>query len=370
MGDDQPRHVRGEHGHAALGVVEHPGAAPDQHQRQRDRGVDHADADAAEGELQELLHASPSGPSLRSPGSDAAARRRPRGWPRRPRRPPCPRLSTRPWSAIASALRAFCSTSSTVSPTSSRSCLIRSMTCATIRGARPSDGSSSSSTRGAAISARAMTRICRSPPDSVRRRPAAPLGQHREPAVGVAQGRGPAGPVAPGQRAEAQVLLHGELGDDALSLGHVRHARPGRCPRAGAGPGRCRRPAIRPSRGRTSPLIVRSSVVLPAPLAPSTAVIVPGRAVTETPSSTVTPPYPATIPSTVSARRLGPGSVMPRPPRLRGTPRSPPGSPAPAPACRPRSACRSPARRSCCRSTSSGPSGARSPPRPCPRPPA
>ena len=48
-------------------------------------------------------------------------------------------------------------------------------------------------------------------------------------------------------------------------------------------------------------MIVRSSVVLPAPLAPSTAVIVPGRAETETPSSTVTAPYPATIPSTVSA---------------------------------------------------------------------
>ncbi len=78
-----------------------------------------------------------------------------------------PRLSTMPWSAMASALRAFCSTSSTVSPESSRSWRTRSMTWATILGARPSDGSSSSSTRGAVIRARAMTRICRSPPDSV-----------------------------------------------------------------------------------------------------------------------------------------------------------------------------------------------------------
>ena len=84
-----------------------------------------------------------------------------------------------PLSAMPSALRAFCSTSSTVRPASSRSCRIRSMTWATIFGASPSDGSSSSSTRGAAISARAMTRICRSPPDSVpaaRRRRSASTG--------------------------------------------------------------------------------------------------------------------------------------------------------------------------------------------------
>ena len=54
------------------------------------------------------------------------------------------------------------------------------MTWATIFGARPSDGSSSSSTRGLAISARAITRICRSPPDSVpalRPRAAASIGK-------------------------------------------------------------------------------------------------------------------------------------------------------------------------------------------------
>src|SRR5580700_11207877 len=63
----------------------------------------------------------------------------------------------------------------------------------------------------------------------------------------------------------------------------------------------------RPRRGRTNPLIARSSVVLPAPFAPSTAVIVPGRAETETPSSTGPPPYPATMSSTASAV----ASVMP-----------------------------------------------------------
>ena len=110
---------------------------------------------------------------------------------------------------------------------------------------------------------------------------------------------------------------------------------------------------------------MRSSVVLPAPLAPSTAVIVPGRAEIETPSSTGTPPYPATMPSTASARcpacscpsRPGQSCPPPRParlplrrarspgrrsarpgpcpvfwarsPRRRGTRRSPPDRPAP-----------------------------------------
>ncbi len=41
-----------------------------------------------------------------------------------------------------------------------------------------------------------------------------------------------------------------------------------------------------PARGRSRPEIVRSSVVLPAPLAPSTAVMVPLAASIETPSST------------------------------------------------------------------------------------
>ena len=48
--------------------------------------------------------------------------------------------------------------------------------------------------------------------------------------------------------------------------------------------------ATRPFRARTSPLIVASRVVLPAPFAPSTAVIVPGRAVMDTSWSATTPP--------------------------------------------------------------------------------
>ena len=69
-------------------------------------------------------------------------------------------------SAISSATSAFCSTSSTVVPCSLTSLMV-SKTDSTSTGARPIDGSSSSSSRGAAISARPIASICCSPPDSV-----------------------------------------------------------------------------------------------------------------------------------------------------------------------------------------------------------
>ena len=57
----------------------------------------------------------------------------------------------------------------------------------------------------------------------------------------------------------------------------------------------------RPRRGLIMPLTARSSVVLPAPFAPSTAVMAAVPAEMLTPSSAMTPPYPATSPSTASA---------------------------------------------------------------------
>ncbi len=54
--DDAERDERGEHRHAALGVVQDPGGAPDQHERQADGGVDHAEADPPEREGDELAH--------------------------------------------------------------------------------------------------------------------------------------------------------------------------------------------------------------------------------------------------------------------------------------------------------------------------
>ena len=58
---------------------------------------------------------------------------------------------------------------------------------------------------------------------------------------------------------------------------------------------------MRPRRGLIMPLTARSSVVLPAPFAPSTAVMAAVPAEMLTPSSAMTPPYPATRSSTASA---------------------------------------------------------------------
>ena len=85
-----------------------------------------------------------------------------------------------PRSATDSALRAFCSTSSTVRPVRSRSARSTPMICATSCGARPSDGSSSSSSVGRPISARPIASIWRSPPDSVLAGAARALRQPRE----------------------------------------------------------------------------------------------------------------------------------------------------------------------------------------------
>src|ERR1700678_3656179 len=57
---------------------------------------------------------------------------------------------------------------------------------------------------------------------------------------------------------------------------------------------------IRPWLSLSDPSIARRRVVLPAPLAPSTAVIVPAGAVTDTSRSTVTAPYPPQTPVTCS----------------------------------------------------------------------
>src|SRR4051794_39226680 len=61
---------------------------------------------------------------------------------------------------------------------------------------------------------------------------------------------------------------------------------------------------MRPAAGRTNPLMVRSSVVLPAPLAPRTAVIVRSSTCSDTPSSARTAPYVVTTSSTESIADL------------------------------------------------------------------
>ena len=67
----------------------------------------------------------------------------------------------------ASASLAFCSTSAIARPSRLMATML-SNSASAATGERPADGSSSSSTLGSTISAIAMARICRSPPESVR----------------------------------------------------------------------------------------------------------------------------------------------------------------------------------------------------------
>ena len=76
-----------------------------------------------------------------------------------------PRSSTQPRSAVSSARRAFCSTSSTAVP-ASRIRTTCSKTVPVALGSRPIDGSSSSTTCGLTISERANSTCFCCPPDS------------------------------------------------------------------------------------------------------------------------------------------------------------------------------------------------------------
>ena len=77
-----------------------------------------------------------------------------------------PRSSTTARAVNPSATRTCCSTSTSATPLSSTMRRIVAASSCTRIGASPSIGSSSSSTRGLSISARAMASICCSPPDS------------------------------------------------------------------------------------------------------------------------------------------------------------------------------------------------------------
>ena len=139
------------------------------------------------------------------------------------------------------------------------------------------------------------------------------------------------------QPAEPQVLVDGQLGDHAAALGHVRDAPAARAARPGRRAGRRRRRRSGRAVGRTRPDSVRSRVVLPAPLAPSTAVMVPAAH-----GQVDVVAAPARRRSRRSARRTlssAASAVMP-PPRRRsrpGRPRRPPGRRGSRRACRRRS---------------------------------
>ena len=151
-----------------------------------------------------------------------------------------------------------------------------SMTCVMILGARPSDGSSSSSTRGRATRARAITSICRSPPDkvaaSLRRRSASTL--KRSYASASAAARSARRRAMPGQDIMPIRRFSSTVSSAMTPCPSGTCAIPALAMSSGLRPARSAPSSrTRPPRGRTMPLIARSSVVLPAPLAPSTAVM-------------------------------------------------------------------------------------------------
>ena len=130
---------------------------------------------------------------------------------------------------------AFCSTSSTVVPRSRMSAMTRN-TCCTISGARPSDGSSSSSRRGLDMRPRAIATICCWPPESVQPSASAnglDLRKDREHLVDVGLELA-ARHAAPVGAAEHDVLLDRQARKDAPAFRHMGDAKarrwlPGAC---------------------------------------------------------------------------------------------------------------------------------------------
>ena len=158
--DERPGDERRERRHLALREVHDPGRAVDDHDREREQRVDRRPTRAPR---RPAAGTRPSIPQVRLPHRlvlGAARRSGPRA------RPGPPRARTR-GSTSASASFAFCSTTRTARPSFSFSSPRIAKISRTTSGARPSEGSSRSSSLGRAISARAIASICCSPPESV-----------------------------------------------------------------------------------------------------------------------------------------------------------------------------------------------------------
>ena len=176
--------------------------------------------------------------------------------------------------AMLSAAKAFCSASSTVTPVSLTRCTALN-TCSTTSGARPRLGSSSSSSCGRAMSARAMATICCCPPDRL------PAGAWRfsTRAGKRSYARSSSRAVPAGSRRCTNAPRRRFF--STLSSGNSRRPS-GHCatPLATLSSGR---PVVRlvpfqvalPPAGRCRPLRVRKRVLLPAPFAPSSTTISP-----------------------------------------------------------------------------------------------
>ena len=138
--------------------------------------------------------------------------------------------------------------------------------CCTSSGARPSEGSSSRSSRGCAISARPIASICCSPPESVpafwREALAQPREQRERALVGDSHraGRRRYAPIWRFSRTVRLAKMRRPSGTCEIPRATRRSARSA----VMSAPSN----QIRPERGRSSPLTARRSVDLPAPFEP------------------------------------------------------------------------------------------------------
>ncbi len=192
-----------------------------------------------------------------------------------------PLTSTAARSAMASTLSAWCSTMTRLARVVSRATAPR--TSWTIAGASPSNGSSRRMIRLGTIRARAIATICRSPPDSVSAR-------ERISTRSFGNRSATSSCEAPSRRAASRRF------SCTVRFGNRRRpSGTSEMPSRLIWSGRSAvmsRPSrtIRPAWAGSVPVTVRSSVVLPTPLRPSSAVTSPGNTERLTPSSTVPPP--------------------------------------------------------------------------------
>src|SRR3984957_1008038 len=207
------------------------------------------------------------------------------------------------WCDTDKALRAFCSTRTTVRSVPSVWSRINAINCAVTKGASPRLGSSRRRSRGREMRARPRTSICRSPPESVE---ACRLRKSRR--------RGKRSRVSAMAAERWCLRRHHNVARRKFSstVNSSITPRPSGtwetplramvstlCPSSGSPSKR-----TEPSLGLTRPEIVRSNVVLPAPFAPSTAVTAPGSASKETERSACTAPN-----ETLRSRTSSPASL-------------------------------------------------------------
>ena len=180
---------------------------------------------------------------------------------------------------------AFCSTSRIPTP-ASRTRASAWNNSPHISGDRPSEGSSSSSSFGADISARPIATICCSPPLMVRASCAPRSASRGNSVLHAREIVGLVGAGAARDRRRARDFRARSARRRCRALREPARRRPRRSRAAAAPAGRGPSKVTRvPGCGRTSPAIALSRVDLPAPFAPSITTISPGLTSRSTPAS-------------------------------------------------------------------------------------